>query len=277
MRVSMAILAAAAAMTAAGAANAAAIEVRDAVARVTVIPEDRSDVKVEFLRTHDKLPLTVRTENGKTIIDGGLEKRVFHCRGIGKDPKIGVKGVGTVDADEMPHVVIRAPRQIEMTADSAITGEIGRSDSLRLSVSGCDSWTIADVAGDVELRNSGAGAVRMGAADRLKVRLSGAASIHATHIRKDLDADLSGAGSLKVGRADGRVEADVSGVGKVNVEDGRATSLRARVSGVGGVEYGGVTENLDAAISGIGGVRVHKVTGNVHKSVSGIGKVTIAD
>ena len=95
--------------------------------------------------------------------------------------------------------------------------------------------------------------------------------------RKGLDASLSGAGNLKIERADGTIEADVSGVGKVNVEDGRATSVEARVSGVGGVEYGGTAENLEASVSGIGGIRVDRVTGNVRKSVSGIGRVTIGD
>ena len=49
MRFSVILLASAALCAAAGAANAASVEVRDAVARVIVIPEDRADVKVEFL------------------------------------------------------------------------------------------------------------------------------------------------------------------------------------------------------------------------------------
>lgn len=36
----------------AGGAQAATVEVQDAVARVIVIPEARQDVKVEFLTTH---------------------------------------------------------------------------------------------------------------------------------------------------------------------------------------------------------------------------------
>ena len=164
-----------------------------------------------------------------------------------------------------------------LAVSPACVSSLASNPGESLSVSGCDSWTIADVSGDVELRNSGAGAVRMGAADRLTVRMSGAASIHATHVRKGLDADLSGAGSLKVGRADGDIDADVSGVGKVDVEDGRAGRLEAHVSGVGGVEYGGVAESLDASISGIGGVRVNRVTGQIQKRVSGIGRVTVGD
>ena len=62
MRLAIAIAAAAAALAAAGAAAAApSVEIRDAVARVTVIPEDRADVKVEMLTTNASLPLEVRT------------------------------------------------------------------------------------------------------------------------------------------------------------------------------------------------------------------------
>nr|MBP7650618.1 hypothetical protein [Phenylobacterium sp.] len=56
------VLTAASAMTLiAGAANAASVEVKDAVARVVVIPESRQDIKVEFLTTNPSLPLQVRS------------------------------------------------------------------------------------------------------------------------------------------------------------------------------------------------------------------------
>ena len=48
---------------AAGAAQAAEVEIKDAVARVTVIPEARSDIKVEFLTTNSDLPLEILLSN----------------------------------------------------------------------------------------------------------------------------------------------------------------------------------------------------------------------
>ena len=63
---------AAAALLAAGAASAASVEVKDAVARVTVIPENRTDIKVEVIQANPRLPLEVRTFAGRTIVDGGL-------------------------------------------------------------------------------------------------------------------------------------------------------------------------------------------------------------
>eukprot|EP01030_Chromulinospumella_sphaerica_P025847 gene25847-26012_t len=60
MRTILTLGVAAAALLGATAAQAASVEFKDAVARVVVIPEDRADVKVEFLTTNPGLPLTVR-------------------------------------------------------------------------------------------------------------------------------------------------------------------------------------------------------------------------
>ena len=73
-------MAAAAAFTA-GAAQAASVEIKDAVARVTVIPEDRNDIKVEVISPNAQLPLTVRTLGDRTIIDGDLDRRIRGCNG----------------------------------------------------------------------------------------------------------------------------------------------------------------------------------------------------
>ena len=56
----LAALAASSLALAAGVAHAASVEIKDAVARVVVIPEARSDIKVEFLTTNPSLPLQVR-------------------------------------------------------------------------------------------------------------------------------------------------------------------------------------------------------------------------
>jgi hypothetical protein len=276
MRLQMLLLAAAAAMSA-GAAQAASVDVRDAVVRVTVIPEDRSDVQVEVLNPNPELPIEVRTLAGRTTVDGGLHKRIRNCSGSGEKTRIGVRGVGTVTWNEMPHLVIHTPRAVVVSANGAVQGDIGRSASVDLDNSGCSHWTIADSQGDVAISESGAGAIRMGAADRLKVDLSGAANIHATSLRQGLDAELSGAGGVNVDQFAGVLSAEVSGFGKVKVAGGRASVIRAEVSGVGGVEFGGSADSLDAEISGVGSVKVKQVTGSVRKSVSGLGRVSVGE
>lgn len=276
MRFQIMLLAAAAAMTA-GAAQAASVELRDAVARVTVVPEDRSDVKVEITRQNAELPLSISTSGDRTIIDGGLDHRIRSCNGMGDDAKVRVRDVGDVRWADMPQVVIHTPRAVVFDAGGAVAGVIGRSASLDLRNSGCSNWTVADVAGDAVIRESGAGSVRMGASERLAIHLSGAGGIHATRVRQALDARLSGAGGVRIDDVRGAMDAQVSGVGQVKVTAGKVSTARVSVSGIGGVDFGGTADALNATISGLGSVRVNEVTGQVNKSVSGGGRVSIGN
>ena len=277
MRTSIALVAALAASATAGAANAASVEIRDAVARVTVIPEDRNDVKIEFLTHNPDLPLKVRTVGSETIIDGDLDRRITNCHRKQDSYAAHVRGVGRVAYADVPQVVIRTPKAVEVSSNGVVFGTVGRSTSLDLKNSGCSTWTVADVAGDARVQDSGAGSVKMGMAGRLDLRLSGAGDIHATRIRQSLEASLSGVGSVSIDSLGGSMDAKVSGVGKIRVADGHAGSVRASVSGMGSVEFGGAAESLDASISGLGNIRVKHVDGSVSKSVTGGGHVTIAD
>ena len=65
-----------AAFAAAQPAAAQEAEIRNAVARVIVIPEDRADIAVEITRGSADLPqLTVERRGSKVRIDGGLGRR----------------------------------------------------------------------------------------------------------------------------------------------------------------------------------------------------------
>lgn len=276
MRLAIAIAAAATALAAAGAAAAApAVEIRDAVARVTVIPEDRADVKVEMLTRNAALPLDVRAEGSTTVISGGLAHRIHECHRRGDHPSAWVSGIGEVTYENMPQVVIRTPKAVIVEAGGAVYGSVGRSASLDLENSGCSAWTLADVAGDASLRESGAGSVKMGSAGRLQLRLSGEGNVHATRVLQGLDATLSGAGGVNIDDLSGAMQAHVSGVGHIKVAQGHASAVHASVSGVGSVDFGGDAQSLDASISGFGGIRVKAVSGPVTKSISGGGHVTV--
>ena len=276
MRLAIAIAAAAGALAAAGAASAApSVEIRDAVARVTVIPEDRADIKVEMLTTNAALPLEVRTMGSATIITGNLSHRIYDCHTRGDHPSAWVRGLGEISYEQMPQVVIHTPRAVAVETGGAVYGTVGRSASLDLDNSGCSAWTVADVAGDATLRESGAGSVKMGSAGRLQLRLSGAGNVHATQVRQGLDATLSGAGSVNIDDLSGVVQAHVSGVGHIKVDQGHAAAVQASISGVGSVDFGGDAQSLDASISGFGGIRVKAVSGPVTKSISGGGHVTV--
>lgn len=277
MRLAISLMAAAAAVASAGAASAATVEVRDAVAHVTVIPEDRSDIKVEILSSNPQLPLQVSAAGRGVLIDGGLRRRISGCDARLDHPEARVRGVGHVSGAALPKVVIRTPRQVTLVSSGAVFGEIGRAASLDLRDSGCSAWTIADVAGEAAVHEAGESTVRMGSAGRLDLHLSGAAHIRAVQARQSLSAEISGAGRVEVEDAAGPVEADVSGIGKVRVAHGHASMIKAGVSGVGSMEFDGVADELRATISGMGSVHVNQVTGALTKSVSGIGHVTVGE
>jgi hypothetical protein len=275
MRLAIAIAAAATALVAASAASAApSVEIRDAVARVTVVPEDRADIKVEMLTNNAALPLRVRTMGSQTIVDGNLEHRIRDCHTRGDHPSAWVRGVGEIRYENMPQVVIHTPRAVDVSSSGAVYGVVGRAASLEMQNSGCSGWTVADVSGDANLRESGAGSVKMGASGRLQLRLSGAGNVHATQVR-GLDATLSGAGSVDIDSLSGPMLAHVSGVGHIKVDQGHAAAVQASISGVGSVDFGGDAQSLDASISGFGGIRVKAVSGSVTKSISGGGHVTV--
>ncbi|MBW8816566.1 MAG: DUF2807 domain-containing protein [Caulobacterales bacterium] len=257
-----------------GAAQAASVEMRDAVLRVTIVPEDRADVKVDVVRSNPKLPLDIRTRGDRTVIDGGLAFRIHDCHGSGADRRVSVRGVGDVAWDAMPEVVIHTPRAVAAESSGAVFGSIGRSASLDLEESGCSGWTIANVDGAAAVHESGASTVKMGSAGRLDTRISGAGKLYATEL-KGLDVIVSGAGLVRVTQLTGSLDAKVSGTGHIDVLDGRVGPMHASVSGIGSVEFGGEADSLDASISGMGSIRVKAVKGPVTKAVSGAGHVSV--
>src|SRR5690606_25272075 len=100
--------AASAAAALGGAAQAASREVREAAVRVVVIPEARSDVSVEVASSHPRLPLQVRPGPERTIVDGGLHRRIRACRTVGGRTivDVDVDGVGQVPYEQLPRIVV---------------------------------------------------------------------------------------------------------------------------------------------------------------------------
>lgn len=275
MKTMLTLLAAGAVAAIASAADAASVEVRDAVARISVIPEARQDVKVEFIRTHPGLPMTIRHEGGRTIVDGDLDRRIGGCRLVDNRAGVRVRDVGWVDHDEMPQVLIRVPRDAEVAVSGAVFGAIDRSASLKLSNAGCGDWVVADVAGPMELNLAGSGGIRTGKSGSAKLRLAGSADIQTQAIRGGLDANIAGSGDIKSASVDGPLKVSVAGSGSVLVAGGRATDMTVNVAGSGDAELRGVADSLTVRVAGSGDVRVGQVRGKVSKAIIGSGDVVI--
>jgi hypothetical protein len=276
MRLPVIYLALGAALTA-GTAQAAppSIEIKDAVARVTVIPEARSDIKVEYLSTNPQLPLQIRNERGRVVIDGKLEHKIRNCTGEGARTSVDVTGVGAVAYANMPQVVIRAPRDVSLDAGGAVFGVIGKSDSLKLSNAGCGDWTVANVEGELKLNQAGSGDTHVGAVGRASVRVAGSGDIKTQAVRGPLDVNIAGSGDLWSASVGGALDVKIAGSGDVRVAGGPVGPMTVSVAGSGGVDVGAAAESLKARIAGSGDVRVKSVKGAVSKAIVGSGDVII--
>lgn len=274
MRLQTILLAAAAALTA-GAAQAASVEIKDAVARVTVVPEDRSDIRVEVIRANAKLPLQVRTLGDRTIVDGDLDRKIRNCRGAGERASVEVRGVGSVGYDEIPQVVVRTPRDVRVEAGGAVFGAVGRSASLDLDNAGCGDWTVANVQGAAKISQAGSGDTRMGSSGELRLRAAGSGDVAAADVKGGLEISIAGSGSANVRSISGPLEVSIAGSGDVLIGGGRATSMKVSVAGSGDVDFRGVADNLRARIAGSGDVHANEVTGEVSKTIMGSGSVNV--
>lgn len=262
----------------AGAApHTAPVEIKDAVARVIIVPEDRADVAVEIVRPNARLPLTVRTFGGRTIVDGKLGSRVRGCHGSGEGARVSVRGVGDVAWADMPQVVVHTPRDVQVEAGGAIFGQAGRSRTLELANAGCGDWTVANVEGAARITQAGSGNTRMGASGGLTVRSAGSGDVTATNVRGPLEISIAGSGSANVRSMDGPLSVSIAGSGDVNVQGGRARAMKVTIGGSGDVGFGGVADSLTARIAGSGDVRVADVKGPVSKAVMGSGSVRVGE
>lgn len=271
-------LAAAGLSLATGAQAAPSVEVRDAVARVVVTPEARQDVQVDFLTTNPSLPLTIRTEGQRVIVDGDLDRSIRACHARGARSSVTVGGIGEVAYADMPQVVIRTPMAVDLKIGGAVFGVVGRSQSLRIANAGCGDWTLANVSGKLDAALAGSGDLRAGSAGAATLRLTGSGNMAARQISGPLAVDLAGSGDVTVASLIGSsLKISLAGSGDVGVEAGKVDAMSASVAGSGDVRFDGEARSLQAAIVGSGDIRVRKVTGTVSRSVIGSGDIRVEE
>jgi hypothetical protein len=286
---SLAIVSAAALALSAGAAVAKPdhdqVEIRNAVARVVVIVEDRADVGVEIQNGTADLPAlrVTRNADGRVRIDGGLRNRVRNCTAgqpsdqPGQNASAEVRGHGRVNLTAAPLIVIRAPRSVDIDAGSATFGAIGRgATSVELEMGGCGGWTVANVDGPLSLGIGGSGDIRAGTSRSLELSIGGSGDISAG-ATGDMEAAIGGSGDINVARVDGRFEAAIAGSGDILVRAGEASDFEASIAGGGDIDFRGRAANAEVSLVGGGDVHIQSVTGNVERSIMGSGSLTIGD
>ena len=261
---------------AAGVASAQSrLEIRDAVATVVVIPEDRSDVVVTVNQPASRLPrLMQRVEGDRLILDGHIGRQT-NCRSRRGGPAEISGDWGSVTLDQAPRITARVPRNAVVGAGPAVWGEVGRAESTDLSVYGCGDWMVAHVNGRLEVNVAGSGSVRTGNAARAEVNIGGSGDVRMRAISGPVTANIGGSGSVRAEAVDGGpVRARVGGSGDVTVESGRTSELRAEIGGSGTVSFNGRADRVNATIAGSGDVHVQSA-GSVSRTVVGSGNVTV--
>ncbi|WP_395945124.1 hypothetical protein [Brevundimonas sp.] len=295
MKSALIITAAVAALTALAAAApasaAAEVEIRNAVARVIVIVEDRQDIGVEVTQGRSRLPTVQVRRNGRDVeIDGGLRRNgiwggndgVRNCNSgradasqPGQGASVEVRDLGRIRLEDAPLIVLRTPRDVDVSAGGAVFGAVGRgARRVELDSGGCGNWNIANVDGAMELGVGGSGSIRAGTSRSLEASVGGSGSVMAG-ATGNLKAAVGGSGSVVVASASGLGDVSIGGSGGVTVRDGRMDKLSVAIGGSGDVRYGGTTRDLSVAIAGSGDVRVGAATGSVSRSIVGSGTVHI--
>ena len=273
------------ALVSAGTASAGEVEINDAVARVVVIAENRSDIDVSVTHGSTDLPqLTVRRRGDKVIIDGKLDRRIRSCRGgsdfVG-DPTqmprgvtVDVRGHGTSDMADAPLIIVRTPMNVDVDSECAVWGAIGRAGSVELGAGGCGDWSVANTEGALSVAVGGSGDVRTGTAGTLEVAVGGSGDVR-TGAVSSAELAIGGSGDITIASVNGGVEVAIGGSGNVTINGGRAPTLEVAIAGSGEVNFAGEAGDLDATIAGSGDIRVQRVTGRVERAILGSGDIRI--
>lgn len=260
------------------------VQIRDAVARVIVVVEDRRDVAVEVTQGGSGLPrLTTSRRGDAIVIDGDLGRRIRECRSgaVGEQPgqnaSVEVRGVGRVALNDAPLIVIRSPRAVEVEAGGAVFGAVGRgASSIELAAAGCGDWTVANVDGPLTVSIGGSGDVRAGTSRALTVSVAGSGDVVAG-ASGDATISVAGSGDVRLARVNGDFSASIAGSGDIRAAGGEARRFTVSIAGSGDVDFRGSAREADVNIVGSGDVRIRAVSGQTRRSVIGSGGLRIGD
>lgn len=261
-------------------ASAQPVRLLDVAARVTIVPENRSDVAVEVRAGAGDVaaPRVVRSGSVVTV-QGVLPAEINGCHGMraGTDRgTVKLKGRRNVAVKDLPLIVLRTPLDIDVSVVGAAVGTVGRARSVKLRTEGCGNWSAGGTAELFDVASQGMGDVTVGSTGALRVSLEGMGDVEAGPTRS-LQASLAGLGDVRVAGLNGPADVSIEGMGGVKIAKGRATTFKASLEGMGGVRFNGTAERLDATVDGMGRVRVAKVTGQVNRRVSGFGRVKVGE
>lgn len=267
-----------------GQAAAQSVEIKDAVARVVVIVEDRADIGVEVERGAGDLSLTLERRGEDVILRGDTRGRSLrNCTRAragatqpGDGASVEVRGRGRVALNDAPLVVLRTPRDVDVAVSGAVFGAVGRgAASVDLANAGCGDWTVANVDGRLEVSLAGSGDLNAGTAGELDLSLAGAGDVAVAPIGGDAEVSIAGSGDVSLASVGGDIGVSIAGSGNLLVRGGRSGDLSVSIAGSGDIEHRGRVGDVSANIVGSGDIRVASASGQVSRNAIGSGRVQV--
>jgi hypothetical protein len=186
-----------------------------------------------------------------------------------------VRGLGAVEAFELPHLLIRTPPDVRVIAGDGVSGVVGRSASVAVQNRGCGSWVIANTRGRLALNQIGSGQERAGDSMGADLSVAGGGLIATRRVGGLLTVVSSEDGDVEVESVTGGVIARVAGSGGVDVRGGRAPQLNVSVAGSGSMRFGGAAGAVTASVAGPGYISIAHASGPVSRQVFGAGEIQV--
>ncbi|MFZ4603900.1 MAG: GIN domain-containing protein [Caulobacterales bacterium] len=254
--------------------TAQSFDLRGAAGVLVVTPEDRTDIAVKITGGAKLPPIKAQVTGDRLVLDGGLGRRVRHCR-TGEPFGATVSGYGELSGADLPRIEIRTPKTLKLGVADGVFTKVGPSDALDASFAGCGDAVIGDVKGRLEINSAGSGDVVAGAAQSANVSLAGSGQIELGTITQGLEASIAGSGSTRAKSVTGPLSASIAGSGDVDVDGGAVSDASVSIAGSGDVSIEAPVVNLRASIMGSGDIDVAAVSGALERTVMGSGSVNV--
>jgi beta-lactamase regulating signal transducer with metallopeptidase domain len=238
------------------------VELAEGAALLRVIAEDRSDIAVSITGS-SRLPTpTARIANDRLIIDGGLGEDAHRCqRRFSGEGSAYVPGRGVVLASDLPVIVLRTPRTLDLHVRGVVSSQIGDLAGGRIQIDGCGDAHIGTTTQALNVGLYGFGNVRVDEVQgALRAQLFGIGDLSVARAGRDAQIDLIGEGDLTTGSIAGALTARMQGSGVMNIADvGAGAALQ--MPGSGAMRIGPVSGALAVAGNGSGDIDVASIRG----------------
>ena len=247
------------------------LNLKHLAANVVITPEDRSDYVIEIANPAGRAPMPeITVTGGRITVDGRLSRRIQRCTDGGAE----LRDYGDLSAEELPRVIIRAPRALNISRSGAGSMEIGPTQSLDLDFSSCGAATIGDVAGPLDVDLAGSGRVNAGAAQNLNADVAGSGQLVVGAVASGASVDIAGSGEVRLASLSGDLSADGAGSGNLAIQGGSINEANVDLAGSGDVDIAAPVRRLNVSIVGSGSVDVAAEVGEIDADIAGSGDVT---